>query len=787
MLGLPKKTSKPEFEGTLPRTKAEREIAKQMEEALDGDEMRNMDDTKRKQIADLLDEHGLAIDEPRGLEYRCHFKPIFIPGLKTKTQEDLERFLDTNQVGHLAIYSVERHQEGLACFYIEDLIKLLKYRSRSATDADLQKLTEEYWDDSNIRAGGVTLDGGEVVRAIEWGAAYSKLKELITEIANDMDDDQFRSLMKVSTAIVPKKRVGRYRRLINWVKRTTRYIWEFIAMKLVADLLANVLCVLVLYFVWTSHGLGLTELMWNAFTQWLYGNVMMFAYVKINELVQQYLGSYLSAIWEFFLTLLRNMGFQWLLEVCVNVFASIVTVRQGSALVAGVAFAGRSVLTNMIVSGVMSVFTGAGFMAGATVAFSSWGLFAVALGAVFVAGNKWAGHDVDFNMMPHLGANTGVIGATLLLLSSDKVCQILQPLGKRSVRMCNQHFKRMLRNALTSSIILAVVDVLVLLMRTQNPGFLPGYPKTRCELQFNDLIEQKEQKVQQKQKTAQTELLKANEDSVEALAQITEKNMAIERLLKTKPPSKEFDAELNKLHTEIAEITQRYKSNRNKMESIWQNLEQSPSKDTIEKMISGKIEQLNTNISKIETENSFTTNLSELKYLKLDRIKLQRMLADHHLLNMDRDLMLKNSYNPEHIEGLRGKIDTSASDLKKYQIALTESLPPPTKNKEPDLLLEQDHNLVQIEEYKAENQFLKKSYEEYNSLKNLNLNQEEQDTLKYLHMRLTAWGKLINSLHQNHVKKNTDTRLPPQSATLRAREAFNKTHEQWEKFIKTHL
>ena len=552
-----KKDSTRELKGVLPKTEAERKIAKQIEEALDGEEMRNMGTEERRAIEVLLAQCGLSIDAPRGLEFRCHFKPILIPGVRTKTQEELNSFLERHPAHHLAIYSIERRQEGLACFHIGDLIEYLKYRSRSDTYTELQKRDEAYWDSANIKVGGVTLDGEEVMRAIDWGESYAKLIEMLS---TDMEPETYDILIKVSTAIVPKKRLSRWRSMKNSVWRRIGDMRNLIISNLIADIISNILCVLVLYNVWTGHGMSLPALVLNAMYEWVMGAIFMIAGVAVRDLVQSYSSGLFSAIWTGITNLFALFGLPKLV-VYFNEWFAVFTRQQGNALVSGAKFAANSVLSNLIISGLMGWWNGTGLFVGATALFSYWGLVPIAIGAVIVTAYQWNYGDVlELNLMPNIGPNLNAISITLLLLSSEHVCKIFSVLSKSLARSCNDRLRKFIQTLFFSSIVRAVADVALLLARWRYPGCCPWAGKTRCELQL-DKIMQNQEIIRQEFEILKEENTKISQSAIDTVCEIAQTQLELVTLLETKGSGPEYDANVDALNKKITGLTDTYSAN----------------------------------------------------------------------------------------------------------------------------------------------------------------------------------------------------------------------------------
>jgi histidinol phosphatase-like enzyme len=477
-----------------PQSEAEVEIARDVAEALDGYALASMESSERDGVEKLLERYGLSIDKPRGLEYKCHFKPIVVPGVKTLNRGELESFLENNKAHHLAIFSVEREPDGMACFHIEDLFALLKMRSNSPTDADVQQLKEEYWALAKIDAGGVVLKSGECLQAVEWHAAYMQLKDFLK---NDIDPQKCASLLKVSSALVPTKRLGKWRRVSNQIRRFVRHMWDLFAMKLITDLISNTACVVVLTYGFLAAPRAYSEVMQTALKTYCQGFMLCQVYGAVAYMYNMFAGKIFNTIIGVFTSMLKKLRLDSWVVYAQNSLEAIRQSRTLNAVAAGTTFVFSSLLKKFIIGGFMSGFGYAtGLSTGFTIAvLSPWTLIPIAIGACILAYTTYKGTpDIHVSQsLSDLDPNMGTFGVFLSFLSTGVGCEMYGLVnGKKSAWLCNAQMTNTFKRMLNSAVISSVCDLLLLLLRVMNgQDFLAEYfGETRCERLLSGLLKQ---------------------------------------------------------------------------------------------------------------------------------------------------------------------------------------------------------------------------------------------------------------------------------------------------------
>ena len=670
-----KAKTRPNETGALPRNKAERETVRKIDEALDGYALAHMEPDKRNEIEDLLFHYDLLIDAARGLEYRCNFKPIPIPGYKWKTLEFLEEFLAKNPGNHLAIFSVEHKGLGLCCFYIDDLIQLLLLKSRSPTYDALKKLDEENWDTVHVKAGGITLSGAEILLAIQWADAYAKFKELIKD---GMTPEMHASLLKVSTAIVPKKRLGKWRTYTNLFRRTMRNMWWLFVAKLATDILSNCLCVFVLHYsLFNTAGLSMGALFVNACREYVIGWAIQVVYSEIWKILPKFSIPFLTQIGGWLSTLLKKLDFGIsgdIFQAWVQAFAS----QKGGAVVSGAKFFVTAVFSKLLMSGVTTLFSGTAFAVGV---FSAGTLVPIALGALFVTYSRWGSSPSQETLQlsaltPH-AANLNAINLLTMQLASEGVCQIVGYFASaKTVRWCNKKSNDFIRSMFKYSIFLTVADMLVFLVRVGygDKKFWEFYGPTRCELQYDNLLLKREQQMNE-----------AVNGAVEALSEINERRADLAELEHKKPeiPSEQYDAKLSLLNKEINSITAKYESNLAEMQTVQgeqahaQAAPQVDSRLTIEAIVSQKLEKLNDKIDEMQRASGAAVDLLEIVPLQQEQAMLQRVATEHVAQNLHQ-YMAGSTIDPNQLSELQRKLASSIATLKSFEgaIATTHSRVP---------------------------------------------------------------------------------------------------------------
>ena len=527
-----------------PQSEAEVEIARDVAAALDDYALNSMESSERNQVEDLLYRYNLAIDTSRGLEYKCNFKPIFVPGVKTLTQSELESFLENNKVHHLAIFSVEREPEGMACFFVEDLFALLKTKSNSPTNADVHKFREEYWEMSSIHAGGVSLTAEDCMNALEWHAAYTQLKAIVEK---GLSAEQHASLLKVSTAIVPLKRLGKWRRVGNFARYVVRSMWQLIGWKAVSDFFSNVMCVAVLTFGMFANPRMFTEAMRTTARAWCEGFLMCQLYELISYLMDQ-AGPYFAKIMDMCMSFLKKMGFANWAAYAGEWLEALKPQSQGSkAVVAGVKFVFSAFLKKLLVGGFLSGFTYVtGLTTGVSMAlFSTWTIVPIAIGAVIVGYTTYKGKVEIPQALSYLDPNMGFIGVMLALLSSGMGCDVFGFVaGKKAARLCNSKLTSFAKS-MNPSIVCTVCDMLLLLARVGygDTQFLSEYfGETRCERLLSGLLEQDRRIV-----AATQDAINAAGKAFEIGKQIEKNNIKIEELINSEEKRGQVDSEISLL------------------------------------------------------------------------------------------------------------------------------------------------------------------------------------------------------------------------------------------------
>jgi len=476
-----------------PQTDQEREIERNLQEALDGYSLSSMEEGERHQIQDLLQEYGLSIDKSRGLEYRCHYKVVPVHGAKTQAQ--LESFLDEHKAHHLAIFSVERQPEGLSCFYIEDLIKYIKRVSNTDSDASLQLLSEEYWESTGVTVNGVRFTGAEVLLAVQWGAAYAKLRELLADTST-LPDGMRRSLLKVSSALVPTKRLGRWRTFYNQARGLLRGMWHLIGMKIALDFLSRCACVFALCYGYFGKARDFVEVAW-AVSEGFMGMLMCMMQTYVGSILESYIGPALTYALGAFTTALKALGFTHLVTV-VSMWVDAlkpenIQNKYLKGAVIGGTYAATAILKRIVVGGLMAALnpmSTTSVLVGATAVFSTATLLPIAIGAIF---SMYVGNTSMFALpatqLSGGGLNSNIVTILLPALTTGIACDFLGKIfGRKAGKVCSKSASLAVQMFLNYAILNGILDLLKLLVRLTYPELVKDYSKTNCELELESLL-----------------------------------------------------------------------------------------------------------------------------------------------------------------------------------------------------------------------------------------------------------------------------------------------------------
>jgi hypothetical protein len=442
------------------------------------------------------------------------------------------------------------------------------------------------------------------------------------------------------------------------------------------------------------------------------------------------------------------------LAKCCSVWlSSILTVQQGGAIKAGASFAVRSVFTNLIVSGFMGLVTGTGFIVGVTGAtvLTSWGVSALVLGTLFVGSTKWmTGTAPDLNMMQNVGPDMGVIGAILLLLSSEKVCQIFEPLVRRA---CNKHIKKMLQNALTSSIILTCVDVGVLLMRTQNPNFWPSYKKTRCELQLDKITHNQriagEQKFEEFRKE-QSQNTKTVQTAIDTVFEIAETELKLEELLNTPILDKvKHDANVFELNGKIKELSEKhtltlknYDLSNKQLENLSKEVAQTHTPLNLHDLVAKYLEEVT---KSLQTPGNIPRKELDNLYKQQSRLQvfLYKDKFDKYVLELSQSKSNKSIPDSEY-RALTEKMNLSKSDLNDA-LAIAKALRKHSEGRSPVGPLRANNNPIVSTGFKHTDTLLKERFNQYEHFSKSDLEKKSKEKLNSLYAELTATAKAVGS------------------------------------------
>ena len=646
-----KAKARPNHTGALPENKAERETVRKIDETLDGYALAHMEANKRNEIEDLLSRYDLSIDAARGLEYRCSFKPISIPGYRCKTLEFLEEFLAKNPGNHLAIFSVERKALGLCCFYIDDLMQLLRVKSRSPTHGALKQLNKEYWDTAHVNAGGITLGGAEILLAIQWADAYAKFKVLLE---NEMTPEIYASLLKVSTAIVPTKRLGKWRSFTNLIRRQMRNMWGLFVAKLATDIISNCLCAFVLYFsLLNTANLGLSTLFWNACREYVFGWAIQVVHSKLWEIGKEFSIAFFTRICDWVGALLTKLGFGFIgniLQAWLDAFAY----HKIGAIGSGASFFITGVLYKLLMSGVMTLFSGTAFgLSGGT-------LVPIALGALLVTYSRWGSSPSQGTLQlsavtPQI-TNFGTVSLLTMLLASENVCQIFGNFANTKVlRWCNTKAKNLITSMLKYSILLTVADMLVFIVRAGygDKKIWEFYGPTRCELQYDNLLLKEEQKINESVNAA-VDKLKAVKQAKQELEELQTQQQ--------NTPSKEFEAQLSAKNEEIQLRTAQYQSTLANLQTpqAGQAAQQVDNPIRVEEFLADKLQLVHDQLVHVQTQ---TQNPKDLASLNGEILKVQvaRTELATQILSKSQTLA---TIEPERLSDLQKKVEDSTQQLK---------------------------------------------------------------------------------------------------------------------------
>ena len=479
-----------------PQTEQERDIERNLHEALDGYSLSSMENGERNSIADLLAPKDLSIDKSRGLEYRCYYKPVPIHG--AKTQAELEVFLDEHKAHHMAIYSVERQPDGLSCFHIEDLIRLLKRESNTVSDVDLQRLTEEYWQSAGITVSGVRFTGTELLDAVQWGAAYSKLREMLAD-EGALDAAARRSLLKVSSALVPTQRLSTWRRWNNQMQRRMRDMWTFIGRNFVVKFVSSCACVLALWYGSIGKSRDLTEAVWHVGYENYIGLITLVICPYISSFVIEYAGPALTAAKAAVLSTLKALRIPWLLQIVGMLFEVFEALKPENienktlkAVATGAKFMVTTVLKKMVASGIVVAATtwspsAVALSAGAVFTLPS--LLPIAIGALLSA---YIGNTSTFEplaMQVSSGNKLGSIVTVLLAaFTTDTVCDFIGNLSTKAGTTCRKYRSSVVKGLMNVTLILGILDLLLLFGRSVDKELFKSFPKTHCEEYLERLL-----------------------------------------------------------------------------------------------------------------------------------------------------------------------------------------------------------------------------------------------------------------------------------------------------------
>lgn len=447
----------------------------------------------RYDVEDLLETYGLSLSKERKLSQVCSYVEINVP--KNKKQADLEHFLLDNPSHHLGIFSIETNGK-VSCFYVDDLITYFKTSGRKQfSDEDLQGTTAAEWEARKVVVEGVPFSGKNIVSAIEWAAAYAKLKAMLDLLAQNKP--MIKAIKDFSDQIVPGKPKGVMPRFLGkmarGVQKKLSSIYDLLAAKLCFDIVSSLACIFVFGYAASSMiasgAVAKSAMVWPAIKTFIIGSVVQKIYSALKTISTGAKATVFGLIMTSATFFLGQIFPEWvtqIFEACVGMIGFLAPkaglMAAGAAVGALVHLGARAVRRRGAEEPPAPGLAIATRIACAGLYFQVM----ATLGSAEAAANSIA---VAIDVMSPLVDERAGVDQLLKILAAGSVCSITSAaLGKEGERVCESTTTFFARIGLKLDLVLSSVDMLVFLVRASwDPLFMQGvYTKTKCETLFAD-------------------------------------------------------------------------------------------------------------------------------------------------------------------------------------------------------------------------------------------------------------------------------------------------------------